>query len=190
MTMELRDKGDRWRCFVRGCRTAENEFGLRKYTWLDGSHVLFIYCWSKEMMSIEFCKTELGLSSKTAVDWSNFLLEVCAADLLANPVVLGGLRSTNLSFRGGKITRGGCYQSSGCLVADAVQHASVLCLRSPIDLGPPCCPSFSSRYRQGQPSCPICGRRMTAYKPWALPITSKSHLQFRGPANRCAHTEH
>ena len=93
MTLEVRDNGDRWRCHVRGCR---HEVGVRKDTWLDSSHVpyrkvvLFIYCWSKELTTIEFCKTELGMSSKTVVDWNNFLREVCAQDLIANPPVVGG----------------------------------------------------------------------------------------------------
>ena len=87
MTLELRDKGDRWRCHVRGCR---NEVGVRKGTWLESSNlpfrkvVLFLYCWSRELTSIEFSKSEL------VVDWNNFLREVCAHDLLANPPVLGG----------------------------------------------------------------------------------------------------
>ena len=93
MHLSLRDKGDRWRCHIRGCRS---EFGLRKDTWLASSHVpyqkivLFIYAWSREMASIRYCEHELDLSHATTVDWSNFLREVCAADLLANPVVIGG----------------------------------------------------------------------------------------------------
>ena len=94
MTLNLRDtKGDRWRCSVRGCRT---EVGLRKGTWIENSNlpyrniVLFLYGWSREMTSVEFCKHELGIGHTTVVDWNNFLREVCAAELLANPVVLGG----------------------------------------------------------------------------------------------------
>ena len=33
--------------------------------------VLFIYCWSKELTSIEFCKLELGIDKRTVVDWNN-----------------------------------------------------------------------------------------------------------------------
>ena len=93
MMLELRDKGDRWSCHVRGCR---DEVGLRKGTWLESSNlpfrkvVLFLYCWSRELTSIEFSKRELGISSKTVVDWNNFIREVCANDLLANPPVIGG----------------------------------------------------------------------------------------------------
>ena len=93
MTLSLRDKGDRWRCSARGCC---REVGLRKDTWLENwnlsyrSVVLFIYAWSKELTSMEYCKHELGIGHTTVVDWSNFLREVCAADLLANPLVIGG----------------------------------------------------------------------------------------------------
>ena len=93
MLLELRDKGDRWRCNVRGCRS---EISARKDTWLEGSKVpyrkviQFLYCWSKELTSIEFSKTELGISSKSTVDWNNFIREVCAMVLLANRPVIGG----------------------------------------------------------------------------------------------------
>ena len=64
MALYLREKGDRWRCALRGCRT---EVGLRKDTWIDNANlpfrkvVLFIYCWSKELTSIGFCKRELDI---------------------------------------------------------------------------------------------------------------------------------
>ena len=54
MTLNLREKGDRWRYSGCGCRT---EVELRKDTWLDNKHLrfrkvaLFIYCWSKELKS-------------------------------------------------------------------------------------------------------------------------------------------
>ena len=97
MTLSLRDKGDRWRCSVRGCR---REVGLRKDTWLQNSNlpyrtvVLFMYAWSKELTSMDYCKHELDIGHTSVVDWSNFLREVCAADLLANPVVIGGPGTT------------------------------------------------------------------------------------------------
>ena len=94
MTLNLRPtKGDRWRCSVRGCR---REIGLRKNTWLEYSNlpyrtiVLFLYGWSKEMTSVLFCEHELGIRKTTVIDWNNFLREVCAAELLAHPVVIGG----------------------------------------------------------------------------------------------------
>ena len=93
MKMQLREKGDRWRCSRTHCKI---EVGLRKDTWLENSNlplrkvVLFLYAWSREMTSITYCEHELSISHGTAVDWNNFLREVCAADLLANPVMVGG----------------------------------------------------------------------------------------------------
>ena len=92
MTLQLRDKGDRWRCHSRDCRT---EVALRKDTWLEGSKhaywdiVLFIYCWSREVTKIKFVEEELGIGKDATIDFNNYLREVCAADLLANPVVIG-----------------------------------------------------------------------------------------------------
>ena len=92
-SMTLSVASDRWRCNIRGCR---KEIGIRKDTWLQGSKldfqkiVLFIYCWSKKLTTIEFCEEELGISSHTTVDWNNFLREVCAQRLLQTPTVVGG----------------------------------------------------------------------------------------------------
>ena len=97
MTLQLRANGDRWRCRLRGCRS---EFPLRNGTWLEGSRlpyrkiILFIYCWSKEYTSINFTTQELGISKETTIDYNNYLREVCAADLLANPIIIGGPNTT------------------------------------------------------------------------------------------------
>ena len=96
MTLDLRDKGDRWRCSRRGCRL---EVGLKKDTWLANSHlsyrkvVLFLYAWSREQTSIEYCQHELEIGHSSAVDWNNFVREICAMDLLATPIVIGGPNS-------------------------------------------------------------------------------------------------
>ena len=97
MTLQLSDNGDRWRCRSRQCRT---ESGLRIGTWLEHSRlpyrdiILFIYCWAYEMTSIQFCERELLLNKNTVVDWNNYLREVCAADLLRNPIAIGGPNTT------------------------------------------------------------------------------------------------
>ena len=84
----------RTRCRIRGCR---QEKGMRIGTWLEGSCldlgkiVLFIYCWCYEMTSIRFCKRELEINHNTIVDFNNYLREVCAGHLLANPRVIGGI---------------------------------------------------------------------------------------------------
>lgn len=83
----------RWRCRIRGCR---EERGIRTNNWLNGSRlpfrkiVLFVYCWAHEMHGINFCERELEISSDSVVDWCNYLREVCADNLIANPQVIGG----------------------------------------------------------------------------------------------------
>ena len=97
MTLQLRDKGDRWRCRIRECRT---ESSVRKDTWLEGSKlayrdiILFIYCWSKQYTKIRFVQEELGVGKDATIDFNNYLREVCAADLLANPILIGGPNMT------------------------------------------------------------------------------------------------
>ena len=97
MTLQLRDKGDRWRCHSRECRT---ESSVRKDTWLEGSKlayrdiILFIYCWSKQYTKITFVQEELGIGKDATIDFNNYLQEVCAADLLANPILIGGPNMT------------------------------------------------------------------------------------------------
>ena len=100
MTLQLRDKGDRWRCHSRECRT---ESSVRKDTWLEGSKlayrdiILFIYCWSKwskQYTKITFVQEELGIGKDATIDFNNYLREVCAADLLANPILIGGPNMT------------------------------------------------------------------------------------------------
>lgn len=88
---------NRWRCRLRDCR---QEKGLRIGTWLEGSRlpfrkiVLFIYCWCNELTSIKFCERELEIDDNAVIDWNNYLREVCAAHLLANPRIIGGPNTT------------------------------------------------------------------------------------------------
>ena len=91
--MTLSTVSDRWRCNARQCR---QEIGLRKETWLERSRmefrtvILFIYCWSKNLATIKFCSEELSIGHTTAVDWKNFLREICAWQLLQTPTIVGG----------------------------------------------------------------------------------------------------
>ena len=97
MVLQLRDKGGRWRCHSRQCRT---EVALRKNTWMEGSKlayrdfILFIYCWSRKLTCVNFVEHELGINHCTTVDYNNYLREVCAADLLQNPSIIGGPNTT------------------------------------------------------------------------------------------------
>ena len=62
MELYLGDKEDRWRCNTRNCRQQKQ---LKAGTWLAGSHlkyeiiIYFIYWWSKEKTTMEFCRHEL-----------------------------------------------------------------------------------------------------------------------------------
>ena len=87
-----------WRYSIRGCRV---ELELRKGILLENFNlsyrkvVLFIYCWSREMTSRDFCEREIEINKNTvAVDWNNFLCEVFAAELIANPIAIGGPNTT------------------------------------------------------------------------------------------------
>jgi transposase-like protein len=97
MVLSLTDTRDRWRCSRQECR--EN-VQVRSNTWLQGSKlsfrqiVLFIYCWSKELTTINFCENELLISKSAVIDWNMYLREVCADTLLRNPVVIGGPNTT------------------------------------------------------------------------------------------------
>jgi len=97
MTLSLTDRQDRWRCRQGAC---QQDVPVHNGTWLQGSCllyrqiVLFIYCWSKELTSINFCERELEIGKGAAIDWNNYLREVCANTLLMNPTVIGGPNTT------------------------------------------------------------------------------------------------
>lgn len=96
MTLSLGVK-DRWRCFFGECR---QDKGLRTNNWLIGSRlplrkvILFIYCWSRKMTSVEFSKDELEIGQNAVVDWNNYLREVCAWRLEQTNMVIRGPNTT------------------------------------------------------------------------------------------------
>ena len=156
-----------------------------KHTWLDGSHVpyrkvvLLIYCWSKEMTSIEFCKTELRLSSKTVVDWRNFLHEVCAAELLANPVVLGGpgrvVEVDESQFSRRKNHQGRMLPEQWMFGGICRRTRECFMFTVPDRSGPTLLPIIRQSIAPGTTIMSDMWGRMAAYKPWALPIYKYSH---------------
>lgn len=85
--------GPIWRCYKRDCR---NKKGIRKNTWLRSSRipldtvVHFIYCWANELTSIKFCTKELEMSQSTAIDWNNYLREVCVWRIEQAVAAIGG----------------------------------------------------------------------------------------------------
>lgn len=78
MTISI-NKNPRWRCRKREC---EQDTGIRVGTWYAASKIsfrmsiFFMYWWSKEKTSIEFCRDELDMSDETTVDWNNYMREV------------------------------------------------------------------------------------------------------------------
>ena len=72
---------DRLRCKFRGCR---KDIEIQTENWLEGSKLglekmlLFIYTWSQDLATISYCKNELGMNHSTAVDYNNYMREVCA----------------------------------------------------------------------------------------------------------------
>ena len=82
-----------WGCGKAGCNVC---VCVRKGTWFMGGTLslktilLFIYAWVEELASVKFCGKELGISHGTAVDYSNYMREVCAEDLIRHPVQVGG----------------------------------------------------------------------------------------------------
>jgi transposase-like protein len=85
----------RWRCTKSGCST---DVGIRSSNWLENSRlafitiVRFIYCWAKELTSINWCEEELDMNHNTTVDWNNYMREVCVHALLQQPrTKIGGM---------------------------------------------------------------------------------------------------
>jgi len=68
---------------------------LRFGSFLANSHlslikiVDIIYWWTVDTPN-HVVQLQLGIDDKTTTDWLNFLRDVCSADLLANPIRLGG----------------------------------------------------------------------------------------------------
>lgn len=44
----------------------------------------FIYCWSAELTSINFCERHLEMNHCTVVDWNNYMREVCTITINRN----------------------------------------------------------------------------------------------------------
>ena len=69
---------------------------MRVENWLEGSRmpyvtiVRFIYAWSFEYTSVDFCERELQLNHNTTVDWNNYLRCLCVDHLLNKPLKLIG----------------------------------------------------------------------------------------------------
>ena len=170
MVLQLRAKGDRWRCHSRECRT---EVSLRKDTWMEGSKLgfrevtLFIYCWSRELTSMSFVEHELGISHCAAVDYNNYLREVCAADLLQNPIRIGGRRGSSPCAR---IIKVEFCLSSGYSEVGAVRRVKVTCSQCPMVVLRHYYQLSKPPFYQAPRSCRTSGERMAGSQRWVTII--------------------
>uniref|UniRef100_A0A0K0F7P3 DDE_Tnp_IS1595 domain-containing protein n=1 Tax=Strongyloides venezuelensis TaxID=75913 RepID=A0A0K0F7P3_STRVS len=82
-----------WRCYVRDCI---KDCGIKNETWFEGSRIpfrtaiLFIYCWTRELTSVNFCKEDLHMNHNTTIDWNNYLREVCFFKEESSQTKIGG----------------------------------------------------------------------------------------------------
>ncbi|XP_076034763.1 male abnormal protein mab-31-like [Oratosquilla oratoria] len=98
--MELKEMNGcaKWRCNKSSC--GQENVTVRKNTWLEGSKlpltkiIIFIYSWAKDYTSSNYCNDEIEINKDTAVDFNNYLREVCAETLLKTPMVIGGPDTT------------------------------------------------------------------------------------------------
>uniref|UniRef100_A0A0N5BKW6 DDE_Tnp_IS1595 domain-containing protein n=1 Tax=Strongyloides papillosus TaxID=174720 RepID=A0A0N5BKW6_STREA len=71
-------------CNLRTCR---KKIAVKHGTWFSDSRlefvtaIRFIYCWSEELVSINFCEKQLQISHNTSVDWCNFMMEMCVGSM-------------------------------------------------------------------------------------------------------------
>ena len=85
-------EGVLWRCPRKGCR---REVSLRKDTFFEGSHLeiekilRILHLWSTKT-PLNKMRVEVEVSTKTAVDWYNFVRDVCAQYYIDHPAVIGG----------------------------------------------------------------------------------------------------
>lgn len=85
--------GLQWTC-PRPCR---QRIGFRKDTFFENSSLSIqqiidvIYSWAFEELTYKKAEREFGMvSQSTIADWRNFMRDICADYMLANPVRLGG----------------------------------------------------------------------------------------------------
>lgn len=92
MILQLGNR-QRWSCGKRAC---QQYIHIRKGTWFEGSRlpfrsiIMFIYSWIYQYATEKYCEKELKINHGTRVDWANYLREACAAELLGNPIRIGG----------------------------------------------------------------------------------------------------
>jgi len=69
---------------------------MRVGNWFEGSRISFvtgarfIYGWSREYTSINWCADELGMNKNTVVDWNSYLREACVHYLTTKSKIMIG----------------------------------------------------------------------------------------------------
>ena len=90
------DGGRIWRCPTAGCRRTK---GIRHGSLFAGSHLPLrklldlVYWWTIDT-PVHTVELQTQVDHKTVTDWFSFLRDVCSAELLANPVRIGGVGHT------------------------------------------------------------------------------------------------
>ncbi|KAL5502706.1 hypothetical protein EMCRGX_G009521 [Ephydatia muelleri] len=86
----LEERG--WRCPRKRCL---KEVALRKETFFDGSHLEILQVlrllqqWSTKT-PLGKAQDEVQVASATAVDWYNFIRDICIQYFIDHPAVIGG----------------------------------------------------------------------------------------------------
>ena len=90
-----------WRCKNKRCKTSK---GIRTKTWFNSGDqgsklsffviLKFIFYWSIEVHSINFCNRELGMYERTTINFCAYMREICSADLRAHKKTIGGTMCT------------------------------------------------------------------------------------------------
>ena len=130
--------------------------------------ILSIYCWSKNLAKIKFCTEELSIGHTTAVDWKNFLREICAWRLLQTPTIVGGpglhveINETLISCR--KNHAGRVLPSSGFSEGSAGRLKKSSCMQCKIELWPLCWTQSRPASLPAQSPFPVCGHHTKELK--------------------------
>uniref|UniRef100_A0A5S6QL08 FLYWCH-type domain-containing protein n=1 Tax=Trichuris muris TaxID=70415 RepID=A0A5S6QL08_TRIMR len=81
-----------WKCSQKVCR---KEITVGKGTWLEDTQqelrkvAMFLFFWSQERASVNFCERTLGMSKSTSTEWSSSIRQIISRSFPRRQVVLG-----------------------------------------------------------------------------------------------------
>nr|KAG5698923.1 hypothetical protein BaRGS_024844 [Batillaria attramentaria] len=87
---------EEWRLQTLLPAIQDTEEAIRDGSWFEKSkislpnNILLLYCWHMDLPQVQVAR-ELEVSTRTVVDWMNFIREVCEEDLRLHPQQVGGL---------------------------------------------------------------------------------------------------